>query len=45
MTNDTAWGEDHFVAGNLALDFANTVHRRRPETGADLFTGPDIFAA
>ncbi|UCM90773.1 CGNR zinc finger domain-containing protein [Streptomyces marincola] len=45
MTTATAWGEDHFVAGNLALDFANTVYRRWPEPGADLFTGPDTFAA
>ncbi len=34
----TDWVEDHFIAGHVALDFANTVYRRRPELGADLFT-------
>ncbi|WP_103502721.1 MULTISPECIES: ABATE domain-containing protein [Streptomyces] len=45
MTTSTVWVEDHFIGGDLALDFANTVYRRRPETGADLFTGPDALAA
>lgn len=34
----TAWTDDHFIAGDAALDFANTVYRRRPELGTDLFT-------
>lgn len=38
MTATTEWVEDHFIAGDFALDFANTVFRRRPEPGADLFT-------
>lgn len=32
----TDWTEGHFVGGNAALDFANTVYRRWPELGADL---------
>ncbi|MDZ5078765.1 CGNR zinc finger domain-containing protein [Nesterenkonia sp. HG001] len=38
MTATTEWVEDHFIAGDFALDFANTVFRRLPESGADLFT-------
>lgn len=38
MTATTEWSKDHFVAGNLALDFANTVYCRWPEPGPDLFT-------
>ncbi|MCM1013162.1 Conserved protein containing a Zn-ribbon-like motif, possibly RNA-binding [Brevibacterium casei] len=38
MTATTEWIEDHFIAGNLALDFANTVYRRWPEPGPDLFS-------
>lgn len=34
----TEWVEDHFIAGSVALNFANTVYRRWPELGADLFT-------
>ncbi|MCW4353270.1 ABATE domain-containing protein [Hoyosella sp. YIM 151337] len=45
MTNSTEWLEDHFIAGNLALDFANTVYRRWPEIGTDLFTDTDALAA
>jgi predicted RNA-binding Zn ribbon-like protein len=37
----TAWSDDHFIAGDVALDFANTVYRRTPELGADLLTGGD----
>ncbi|MGC0249487.1 CGNR zinc finger domain-containing protein [Pseudactinotalea sp. Z1748] len=44
MSAPTAWLDEHFIAGNLALDFANTVYRRRPEPGLDLFTGTDAFA-
>ncbi len=36
MSTATRWTDDHFVAGELALDFANTVFRRTPELGADL---------
>lgn len=32
----TAWTEDHFIAGEVVLDFANTVYRRKPALGADL---------
>lgn len=32
----TRWTDDHFVAGDIALDFANTVYRRIPELGPDL---------
>lgn len=32
----TQWTDDHFVGGDVALDFANTVYRRTPEVGADL---------
>lgn len=41
----TEWVEDHFIAGNPALDFANTVYRRRPEPGPDLLTGTDALTA
>ena len=37
------WVEDHFIAGDVALDFANTVYRRRPEPGADLFTDAEAL--
>lgn len=40
----TVWTDDHFVAGDVALDFANTVYRRKPETGADLLDNPDSLA-
>ena len=36
MRTATRWTDDHFVGGDLALDFANTVYRRLPEVGADL---------
>ncbi|WP_152362034.1 CGNR zinc finger domain-containing protein [Microlunatus speluncae] len=36
MSTPTRWTDDHFVAGDIALDFANTVFRRTPELGADL---------
>jgi predicted RNA-binding Zn ribbon-like protein len=35
----TTWTDEHFIAGDLALDFANTVYRRTPELGHDLFDG------
>ncbi|WP_219506168.1 CGNR zinc finger domain-containing protein [Nonomuraea ceibae] len=43
MTAATAWGEDHFIAGDVALDFANTVYRRWPELGTDLYTSTDVL--
>ncbi|TNC41303.1 CGNR zinc finger domain-containing protein [Mumia zhuanghuii] len=45
MSTETLWTDDHFVAGDLALDFANTVYRRTPELGADLLTGADVLVA
>lgn len=39
----TDWVEDHFIAGHVALDFANTVYRRWPELGADLFTDTEAL--
>jgi predicted RNA-binding Zn ribbon-like protein len=43
MTTATDWVEDHFIAGDVALDFANTVYRRWPELGADLFTNTEAL--
>lgn len=43
MTASTEWVEDHFIAGNVALDLANTVYRRRPELGADLLTDTEAL--
>ena len=40
MSTATVWTDDHFIAGDVALDFANTVFRRTPELGADLFNEP-----
>jgi predicted RNA-binding Zn ribbon-like protein len=39
------WSEDHFIAGDVALDFANTVYRRTPELGSDLLEGPDTVGS
>lgn len=39
----TVWVDGHFIAGDVALDFANTVYRRTPELGADLFNTPDAL--
>lgn len=36
MSAPTRWTDDHFIGGDVALDFANTVYRRTPEVGADL---------
>ena len=41
----TTWIDDHFIAGDLALDFANTVYRRTPELGRDLLDSPQSLAA
>lgn len=43
MTTATAWGDDHFIAGEVALDFANTVYRRTPELGADLLNSAEAL--
>lgn len=43
MTSATTWVEDHFIAGDVVLDFANTVYRRRPELGADLLTNAEAL--
>jgi predicted RNA-binding Zn ribbon-like protein len=40
VSTATVWTDDHFIAGDVALDFANTVFRRTPELGADLFNEP-----
>lgn len=45
MTTSTDWAEDHFIAGNVALDLANTVYRRWPELGADLLTDTEALKA
>lgn len=45
MTETTVWVDEHFVGGDLALDFANAVYRRWPEPGADLFTDTDALTA
>lgn len=37
MSTATTWVDDHIIAGDVVLDFANTVYRRTPEPGADLF--------
>ncbi|QSB04187.1 CGNR zinc finger domain-containing protein [Natronoglycomyces albus] len=41
MSTGTVWSDDHFIAGDVALDFANTVYRRTPELGADLLDSPE----
>jgi predicted RNA-binding Zn ribbon-like protein len=39
----TTFTDDHFIAGDVALDFANTVYRRTPALGSDLLeTGEDL---
>ncbi|NEE00679.1 CGNR zinc finger domain-containing protein [Phytoactinopolyspora halotolerans] len=43
MSTPTAWSEDHFIAGEVALDFANTVYRRTPEIGAELLDSADAL--
>lgn len=39
MTAPTEWVAGHFIAGEVALDLANTVFRRWPELGSDLLNG------
>lgn len=43
MADGTVWVDDHFVGGHVALDFCNTVYRRRPELGAELLDSPATF--
>ncbi|WP_309102019.1 ABATE domain-containing protein [Microbacterium sp.] len=45
MTVATEWVEDHFVAGDVVLDFANTVYRRWPRMGSDLFTNAESLSS
>lgn len=45
MSTATAWSDDHFIAGDVALDFANTVYRRTPEIGDDLLDSPSALTA
>lgn len=45
MSTATTWSDDHFIAGDVALDFANTVYRRTPEVGADLLNSTDALSA
>lgn len=40
----TRWTEAHFIAGEVVLDFANTVYRRKPELGADLLDETSLAA-
>ncbi|WP_046469958.1 CGNR zinc finger domain-containing protein [Allosalinactinospora lopnorensis] len=45
MNTATAWSDDHFIAGDVALDFANTVYRRTPEIGIDLLDSANALTA
>jgi predicted RNA-binding Zn ribbon-like protein len=45
VTDTTVWVDEHFVGGDLALDFANTVYRRWPEPGPDLVANTDALTA
>ncbi|AEF41477.1 CGNR zinc finger domain-containing protein [Hoyosella subflava] len=45
MSAETVWTDDHFIAGDAALDFANTVYRRTPELGADLLNSAGSLTA
>ncbi|MFB6722979.1 CGNR zinc finger domain-containing protein [Kribbella sp. NPDC056345] len=40
----TTWIDEHFIAGDVALDFANTVFRRTPERGSDLLDSTESLA-
>jgi predicted RNA-binding Zn ribbon-like protein len=44
MSTPTQWTDDHFIAGDIALDFANTVYRRTPEVGPDLLESSEDLA-
>lgn len=43
MSAATNWTTEHFIGGEVPLDFANTVYRRTPELGADLFTNAEAL--
>lgn len=43
MSITTAWTDEHFIGGDAALDFANTVYRRTPEVGTDLLNTPEAL--
>ena len=45
MSTTAPWTDDHFIAGDLALDFANTVYRRTPDLGRDLLDSTDALAS
>ncbi len=45
MNEPTAWVDDHFIAGDPALDFANTVYRRAPDVGTDLLSSADAITS
>lgn len=45
MSTTAPWSEDHFIAGDIALDFANTVYRRTPELGRDLLDSTDALTS
>jgi predicted RNA-binding Zn ribbon-like protein len=40
-----SWQPGHFIAGDVALDFANTVFRRTPVLGRDLLSDTAALAA
>jgi len=41
MSTPGRWTVDHFIAGDVALDFANTIYRRTPELGPDLLNSAE----
>ncbi len=41
MSTPGRWTDDHFIAGDVALDFANTIYRRTPELGPDLLNSAE----
>lgn len=43
MSAATVWVDDHFIAGDVALDLANTVFRRTPELGPDLLSNGEAL--
>lgn len=43
MSTATDWTTEHFIGGEVPLDFANTVYRRTPELGADLFNNVEAL--
>lgn len=45
MNTATVWVDDHFISGDIALDFANTVFRRTPQLGTDLLNNTEALAS